>query len=244
MAEYGLVSLLLLYQAVNIETLVQLMAAHGYLILFVAITLECAALPIPGELLLLSFGALAVQGRLDPVLGIIVAASAVVLGDSLSYSAGRFGGQRLLGRIRLARRWTPGDATIVFGRFVVGARVAVAPLAGAQRRHFGRFVAFDAVGAVIWAGLFVILGYVAGSNVAALQRGFTSAVSALQLAVVGAAAAWLSIRVLHPARARRVLCAALLALACVRAAVMPTDAPALVPSRAGDDGAALPQITA
>jgi membrane protein DedA with SNARE-associated domain len=240
-----LVSSLLFTLIVNIETLVQLMAAHGYLILFVAIALECAALPIPGELLLLSFGALAVQGHLDPALGITVAAMAVVVGDTISYSAGRFGGQRLLGRIRLARRFTPGDATIVFGRFVIGARVAVAPLAGAQRRHFGRFLVFDAIGALIWAGLFVILGYAAGANVATLQRGFTSVVTGFQIALAGAAAAYLSTRVLRPARARRVVFAMLLVLACVRAAVMPVESPALLPARAADDGAAVvPQITA
>jgi membrane protein DedA with SNARE-associated domain len=236
---------LLFTRAVTIESLVQLMAAHGYLILFVAIALECAALPIPGELLLLSFGALAVQGHLDPVLGIVVAAMAVVVGDTISYSAGRFGGQRLLGRIRLARRFKPGDATIVFGRFVVGARVAVAPLAGAQRRHFGRFLVFDAVGAMLWAGLFVILGYAAGANVETLQRGFTSVVSGVQIAAAGAAAAYISTRALRPARARRVVFAALFVLACVRAAVMPADSPALVPTRAADDGgASVPQITA
>jgi membrane protein DedA with SNARE-associated domain len=235
--------MLLFLEDVSIETLVQLMAAHGYLIVFVAIALECAALPIPGELLLLSFGALAVQGRLDPALGILVAALAVVVGDSISYSAGRFGGQRLLGRIRIARRWTPGDATIVFGRFIVGARVAVAPMAGARRRPFARFLAFDALGALLWSGLFVMLGYVAGAHVAELQRGFSSAVTAVQITAAGAAAAYASIWLLRPAQARRMVGAALLALACVRSVVVPADSPALTPPRAADDGALAPQTS-
>jgi membrane protein DedA with SNARE-associated domain len=171
---------------VSFDLIAPLLVTYGYPILFVAICLECAALPIPGELLLLALGGLAAQGHLDPSLGVVIAALAAVIGDSLSYGAGRRWGPDLIDRIRVARRWTPGALTIIFGRFVVGARVAVAPLAGAHRVNFGRFVFFDALGAMLWAGLFVVAGYVGGANIAIVQRHWTIVTGIAALLIVGA----------------------------------------------------------
>ncbi len=164
-----------------------LLATYGYPILFIAICLECAALPIPGELLLLALGGLSAQGYLDPSVGVVIAALAAVLGDSLSYGAGRRWGPELIDRIRLGRRWTPGAGTIVFGRFVVGARVAVAPLAGAHRVNFGRFLLFDALGAMLWAALFVVTGYVGAVNIAVVQRHWTIVTGVVALVIITAA---------------------------------------------------------
>jgi membrane protein DedA with SNARE-associated domain len=181
------VSVLLTYFLVSLDLIAPLLATYGYPILFVAICLECAALPIPGELLLLALGGLAAQGHLDPSLGVVIAALAAVLGDSLSYGAGRRWGPDLIDRIRVAKRWTPGALTIIFGRFVVGARVAVAPLAGAHRVSFGRFVFFDALGAMLWAALFVVAGYVGGVNLAVVQRHWTIVTGIAAIIVVAAA---------------------------------------------------------
>jgi membrane protein DedA with SNARE-associated domain len=172
---------------VSFDLIAPLLATYGYPILFIAICLECVALPIPGELLLLALGGLAAQGHLDPSLGVLIATLAAVLGDSLSYGAGRRWGPELIDRIRVARRWTPGPFTIIFGRFVVGARVAVAPLAGAQRVSFARFVLFDALGAMLWAALFVVAGYVGAVNIAVVQRHWAVVTGGVALVVVAAA---------------------------------------------------------
>jgi membrane protein DedA with SNARE-associated domain len=201
---------------VSFDSLAQLVIAHGYLVIFIAIALECAALPIPGELLLLTFGGLCAGGGLDPVLGIAVAALAVVVGDSVSYWVGRLGGRRVLSRVRVTRRWVPGDLTIVFGRFVIGARVMVAPMAGLRRKAFGRFVAFDAIGALIWSSLFVLTGYGAGANLPALKGQLTSMMTVVQVIVVVAVAALITTWVLR--RIPIALGAALLALALAHSA--------------------------
>jgi membrane protein DedA with SNARE-associated domain len=172
---------------VSFDLIAPLLATYGYPILFIAICLECAALPIPGELLLLALGGLSAQGHLDPSVGVVIAALAAVLGDSLSYGAGRRWGPDLIDRIRVARRWTPGALTIVFGRFVVGARVAVAPLAGAHRVNFGRFLLFDALGAMLWAALFVVAGYVGAVNIAVVQRHWTIVTGIAAVIVIAAA---------------------------------------------------------
>jgi membrane protein DedA with SNARE-associated domain len=194
---------LLFTPLVSFDLIAPLLATYGYPVLFIAIALECAALPIPGELLLLALGGLAAQGHFDPSLGAVIAALAAVVGDSLSYGAGRRWGPALIGRIRVSKRWTPGALTIVFGRFVVGARVAVAPLAGAQRVNFARFVLFDALGAILWATLFVITGYVGGANIAVLQRHWAIVTGAVAGVIVAVAVTAYLVRVASYRSARR-----------------------------------------
>ena len=186
------------------ELLMGLFIAYGYWIVFTAILLDNAGLPIPGELLLLAFGMVAKDGHLDPLLGLAVAASAALVGDSLGYWIGRSGGTRLLARIGRAPRFTPGHVSLVFGRFVIGARVLLAPLAGVARMPFSRFVAFDAVGCLVWAGLFILIGYASGVKLEVLQQGFRMVSVAAQVVLVAALAAWGTTRLL----ARRRRCAA------------------------------------
>ena len=47
------------------ELLIGLFIAYGYWIVFTAILLDNAGLPIPGELMLLAFGVVAKDGHLD-----------------------------------------------------------------------------------------------------------------------------------------------------------------------------------
>lgn len=182
-----------------------LVVEHGYAIVFVALLLDHAGLPLPGELLLLLFGALARRGDVDLGLGIATAATAAMAGDSIGYWLGRLGGRRLLStycRVSLAsgacvdravdfyrRR---GPAAVVFGRFVVGVRAFLAPLAGSARMSYARFLAFDGVGALTWASVFVLAGYVLGVDAGALHERYWAG----SVAVVGAgAAAYLLVKV-------------------------------------------------
>src|SRR5262245_66186313 len=94
-------------RGVNFEFLTSLVLAHGYLVVFIAVALDCAALPIPGELLLLTIGGLAVQGRLDPMWGVLVATAGVIVADSISYWMGRLHGDRVIARGGFGRSWPP-----------------------------------------------------------------------------------------------------------------------------------------
>src|SRR3989442_8164955 len=90
----------------SFEFLTSLVLAHGYLVVFLAVALDCAALPIPGELLLLTIGGLAVKGHLDPAWALTVAAAGGVIAGFLRYWMGRVGGHPGLprvGRPRAAR---------------------------------------------------------------------------------------------------------------------------------------------
>ena len=172
------------------ELLIGLFVAYGYWIVFTAILLDNAGLPIPGELLLLAFGIFAKDGQLDPVLGLVVAASAAMAGDSLGYWIGRLGGARVLARLGRRPRFQPGDASIVFGRFVIGARVLLAPLAGVARMPFGRFLVFDSVGCLVWAGAFILIGYASGVRLEVMQQSLRLVSVAAQSLIVAALGAW------------------------------------------------------
>jgi membrane protein DedA with SNARE-associated domain len=183
------------------ELLMGLFLAYGYWIVFTAILLDNAGLPIPGELLLLAFGAVAKDGHLDLFLGLLVAATAALFGDNIGYWIGRLAGARVLARIGTPR-FKPGRASVVFGRFVIGARVLLAPVAGLTRMPFPRFLALDAVGCLVWAGAFILIGYGSGVRLEVMQQGLRIVSVMLQVVVAAAAAAWLLSRVVAFRRSR------------------------------------------
>lgn len=167
------------------EFLLGLLAEYGYWIVLVGILLDNAGLPLPGELLLLTFGALAGTDDLHLGLGVLAAAMAALTGDTIGYWVGWLGGDRVLraycratlgskqcveNAVRHYERH--GKATVVFGRFVIGVRAFLAPLAGSARMPFGQFLLFDSLGALIWSGLFILVGYGLRSHVARLQHGY------------------------------------------------------------------------
>ena len=176
------------------ELLIGLFIAYGYWIVFTAILLDNAGLPIPGELILLAFGIVAKDGHLDLLMGLLVAAAAGMAGDSVGYWVGRLGGGRVLARLARRPRFQPGRASVVFGRFVIGARVLLAPLAGVTRMPFGRFLVFDAVGCLVWAGAFIVIGYVSGVRLEVMQQSLRVASVTAQSVIVAGLAAWAVMR--------------------------------------------------
>jgi membrane protein DedA with SNARE-associated domain len=182
-----------------IDLLLNLFALHGYAIVFGAILLDNAGLPIPGELLLLIFGVLARNGELDPVLGLLTASAAAVSGDGIGYWLGRLSGERVLrtycrltlGSGKCVRKAVGyyqlhGRATVIFGRFVMGARAFLSPLAGSAGMPFPQFLLFDALGALVWSGLFIALGYGLGWGPERVDEGYRGVSMAL-LTMVGVA---------------------------------------------------------
>src|SRR5689334_20830689 len=106
-----------------------------------------------------------------------------VLGDNVGFVIGRRGGRRLLerhGRIFgfTARRLDQFDGffarhgakTVFAARFVTGLRVVGAVLAGASTLPWGRFLIFNAAGAVAWACTFGAVGYALGYSWETIER--------------------------------------------------------------------------
>jgi membrane protein DedA with SNARE-associated domain len=141
----------------------RLLQDHGYLTIFFGLLLEYLGLPIPGELILLFFGALVYLGKLELWVAAIVGLAAVLLGNHFWFFAGRRGGRRwlhLLCRVTLGstqcisrtehffRRYGP--ASLVFAKFVPGFRTFAVPLAGMTGITYARFLLFETLGSLLW----------------------------------------------------------------------------------------------
>jgi len=151
---------------------------YGYWAVAVALLLENAGVPFPGETVLLLASFLAYSER-ELTLGwvILIGTVAATLGDNIGYAIGLYGGRPLLERYRnifrisdsaLARgerlfAWY-GAVTIFFARFVFGMRVIAGPLAGVLRMHWKKFAVFNFMGAALWVTAISCAGYFFGSR--------------------------------------------------------------------------------
>lgn len=151
---------------------------YGYWVVAVALLLENAGLPVPGETVLLLASFLAYSER-DLLLGwiVLVGTIAATLGDNLGFVIGLRGGRPLLDRYRhrfymsdrtvargerLFERY--GAATILFSRFVFGMRVIAGPMAGVLRMPWKKFAIFNLLGAALWVTTISFAGYFFGSR--------------------------------------------------------------------------------
>ncbi len=153
-------------------------AVHGYGTVALALLLENAGVPVPGETILLFASFLAYSEHQLQLPWIIVTATiAATLGDNFGYMIGRRGGRPLLDRYRhvfhVPKRFVRrgermfaryGSVTIFFARFVFGMRVIAGPLAGVLRMPWRQFAFFNFLGAALWVTVISTVGYVFGRN--------------------------------------------------------------------------------
>jgi membrane protein DedA with SNARE-associated domain len=163
--------------------LVDLFGCYGYAVVFVGVFLENTGLPVPGETALLAGAALSRSGTLFLPWVVLIATAGAILGDNLGFFIGRRGGRALVERFgarvglseaRFAQfdRFfdTHGAKTVFIARFVTGLRVVGAVLAGTSGLPWGRFLFYNASGAVAWAGTFGAVGYLLAYSWATLEE--------------------------------------------------------------------------
>jgi membrane protein DedA with SNARE-associated domain len=150
-----------------------LVNSYGYAAVFVAVLAESLGVPLPGETALVAAGILAATTHhLSLAWLIVVAALAANVGGNVGYVIGATGGEavvtrygRRLGlderRLAIGRRLFErhGGKIVFLGRFVSILRTYAAILAGLNRMPWGRFAAWNGVGAVIWAAVFSVGSY-------------------------------------------------------------------------------------
>jgi membrane protein DedA with SNARE-associated domain len=159
----------------NLEALEALLGRWGYLVIFAAMLLENAGLPLPGETVTLLGGYAAGSGQLNLAGVMLAAASGAVLGDNLGYWLGRRLGWGALLRVGRLLRQRPDQLeamrarflrhaglSVFLGRFVAVLRVLAGPMAGAVAMPYRRFLICNLAGAVLWATTMVSLAWLAG----------------------------------------------------------------------------------
>src|ERR1700744_2398483 len=153
------------------DSLVAAIAQHGYSILFAFVFLEVIGFPLPAAPVLLVAGAASVHGPLHPGPSFLTAVSAMLIGDALMYTMGKYTGWGLLGGLcRLSMSpeawilrsaepfYKRGRAVLVFAKFVPGINTLAAPLAGSMKLPIPQFFAFDVAGASFYTMVYMGVG--------------------------------------------------------------------------------------
>src|SRR5580704_16324932 len=146
---------------------------HGYAVLLAWVFAEQLGLPLPSMPLLLAAGALAGTGQMSFFGSLFCAMLAAVASDSIWYSMGRSKGIRVLQLIckisiepdSCVRRTEgvfskQGARSLLFAKFLPGLGTVAPPLAGIFHMRARRFLLFDALGSLLWAGTFLGIGYI------------------------------------------------------------------------------------
>jgi membrane-associated protein len=163
-----------------------------HLILFAIIFAETGLVVtpfLPGDSLLFAAGALAALGSLDLRLLIVLLIGAAILGDTVNYWVGAWIGPRAFsGNVRYLRKDylerthafydRHGGKTIILARFVPIIRTFAPFVAGVGAMSYPRFISYNVVGAVLWVGLFVPMGYFFG-NMPTVKENFSLVILAI-----------------------------------------------------------------
>ncbi|MFO1312450.1 MAG: DedA family protein/thiosulfate sulfurtransferase GlpE [Burkholderiales bacterium] len=154
------------------ETLLALIQQYGLAFVFVNVLLLQAGLPVPAYPTLITTGALAAKGGTPLWQLVAVAIAAALIADIVWYLAGRrFGATVLqtLCRISLSpdscvrqtesifSRW--GARSLTVAKFIPGFASVATSMAGVVRLPPWKFILFDAIGAGLWSGVAIGLGY-------------------------------------------------------------------------------------
>jgi membrane protein DedA with SNARE-associated domain len=147
-----------------------LIESYGYFAVFIGCFLE-------GETLLALAGLAAHRGYMDFWTVVAIAFVAGFAGDQFFFFLGRYRGSQMLARFpswqarahrfddMFARYHAP---LIVCIRFMYGFRIMGPILLGMGRVSAGKFVAYNLVGAAIWAPLIAGLGFLFGTAIEAI----------------------------------------------------------------------------
>jgi membrane protein DedA with SNARE-associated domain/rhodanese-related sulfurtransferase len=187
------------------DQLIGLIQQYGLVFVFVNVLAEQAGLPVPAYPTLVIAGAYLTRGEHALVALLLVGAVAAVIADTFWYLTGRRFGTRVLRtlcRITLSPdscvRQTEtiferfGPASMVFAKFVPGFASVSTALAGAMGLRYWKFVLFDLVGALLWVGVAVGLGYLFRDAIAEVLETLQSLGKWGLLLVAAALAAWIA----------------------------------------------------
>jgi membrane-associated protein len=159
---------------------------------------------LPGEAAVVLGGVLASRGHLSLPVLIVVVVIAAVAGPLVGYEIGRRLGPKLFDHRALARVSGPvtrartllrdrGGLAVLGGRFVAVARALMPAAAGAAAMPYRVFAISNLIGGIAWGVGYCLLGYLAGSAYAAVERAVGAGLAiAVAVAVVAAVAvfAW------------------------------------------------------
>jgi len=170
------------------NSLLNSVSQHGYLLIFLAALGESLGLPVPAALAVIAVGAAAAAHVLSATIAFSCAIVAIMIGDTLLFFLGRYTGWALLaGLCRLSLNpencilrsaesfYKRGRMTLVFAKFIPGINTMAPPLAGSMKMRPLQFLRFDVMGACLYVLAYGGLGYASRDFVARITRRIQSA---------------------------------------------------------------------
>src|SRR5580704_6301748 len=190
------------------NNLLSLIAHHGYLLIFLVVLAEAIGLPVPAAVGLVAGGAAVAAKTLSAPKALVIALTAMLLGDSLLFILGRYMGWALLGLLchlsvnpescvlRSAESfYKRGKTTLLIAKFIPGVNTMAPPLAGSMRMRPLQFLRFDSAGAALYILAYTGMGFLFRDFVAAITRGFQAASHVFGKVLFAAAIAYTGYRV-------------------------------------------------
>ena len=160
------------------DAIVELLLNHGPALVFLVTLLARAGAPLPAGPVLVVAGGLGALGQLPLVATAALSLVANLLGDAIWFRAGRRYGYRvlrLLCRVSLSpdtcvqqsegmfERWA--GWSLIAAKFVPGVSVVAAPMAGALKMSWRRFLVWNLAAAAVWTGAYMALGFLLRTQV-------------------------------------------------------------------------------
>jgi membrane protein DedA with SNARE-associated domain len=155
----------------------QFISSIGYIGVFILMTLESAALPVPSEVVMPFAGYLAYLKKFDLFLISIVGAVGCTAGSLISYYVGLKGGRPFIekyGRylfiesshIGLAETWFKkyGDRAVLFSRLLPVVRTFISLPAGIGKYDLKKLVTFSFIGSLPWCFALAYVGFSLGPS--------------------------------------------------------------------------------
>ena len=143
----------------------------GIPLVFAAVLLDLAGLPLPAAPWLVVAGALSIEGPLRTDVLLAAAFFAALIADNAWFLVGRRHGRKLLETVcrvslspdicvsrtdELLGRYGP--SLLLFAKFIPGVSAVSIPTMAAMGTTWRKFLAYDAAGCVIWCGAYIGVG--------------------------------------------------------------------------------------
>ncbi len=169
-SNYGLITYLILFGIIFIETGVVIMPF------------------LPGDSLIFAASAFAAIGKLNIIVLYIICLFAAVLGDTVNFEIGKFFENKSLENSKLIKKEylertqnffkRHGGKSIVIARFIPIIRTFAPFVAGIGKMKYTRFIRYNFLGGFLWVTTFCSLGYFFG-NIPFVEKNFSLVVYAI-----------------------------------------------------------------
>lgn len=181
-----------------IDSLLHYFGNLSYLDIFVLMAMESSIIPVPSELVMIPAGVLAANNGLDPFLATLVGGVGSVVGALANYwILGRWLGRPFLEKygkyiLITKEKYQKSEALFLkndrfytfIGRLIPVVRHLISIPAGIFRMRMIPFVSITFLGATLWCGILVALGYYFGDTVKELMIRYMNELKYIAIPVI------------------------------------------------------------